>query len=246
MSAPVLSIRGLQARYGHTPVLEAIDLDVAAGEVVVVLGPSGAGKTTLFRCVTRLATPTAGTVEVGGVDLIRARGQQLRRGRRQLSVISQGFDLIQRRTALDNVLAGRIATAPLWRVLTGVHPDHERRRCLQALTEVGLAAHAQQRVDRLSGGQRQRVAIARALAQESRLVLADEPVASLDPASGAVVLTALRGLAERHGVAVLCSLHQVERVGGFADRVVGLRDGTVVFQSTADELDDREVAALYA
>lgn len=246
MSHDVLTVERLGARYGEAIVLEDVRLHVRPGEVVTVLGPSGAGKTTLFRCITQLTLPTTGSVEVDGQQLVGRRGRELRSARRRLSVVSQGFDLIQRRTALDNVVAGRIATTPLWRVLVGLPHADERRRAAAALEEVGLAPFAAHRADQLSGGQRQRVAIARALAQESRLVLADEPISSLDPASGAVVLAALRRLAEDHGVGVLCSLHQVDRVPGFADRVIGLRDGRVVLERATANLDDDDVRELYA
>ncbi len=240
-----LSVRGLSHAYGGAPVLRSVDLDVAPGEVVAVVGPSGAGKTTLFRCLTRLVRADAGVLEVGGRDLLRLEGRALRDARRDLGLVFQSYNLVRRLTALQNVLVGRLADVPTWRVLVRRFPVCDEAIAAACLDQVGLLAYAHTRADRLSGGQQQRVAIARVLASPARVVLADEPVASLDPASAAGVLAALRSLATDHGKAVVCSLHQVELVAGFADRVVGLRDGRVVLDLPADRFDAATAQALY-
>ena len=157
----------------------------------------------------------------------------------------QAYNLVRRLTALENVLVGRLADVPTWRVVLRRFPAAEQQLAASCLDQVGLLAHAHTRADRLSGGQQQRVAIARALASRARVVLADEPVASLDPASAQSVLTALRSLATEHGKAVVCSLHQVDLVAGFADRVVGLRDGRVVLDVPACRFDAGAARELY-
>ena len=244
MSA-ALSLRGLSHAYAGVPVLRSVDLDVAPGEVVAVVGPSGAGKTTLFRCLTRLVRADEGVLEVCGNDLMRLEGRALREARRDLGLVFQSYNLVRRLSALQNVLVGRLADVSTWRVLLRRFPDAEQQLAASCLDQVGLLGHAHTRADRLSGGQQQRVAIARALASRARVVLADEPVASLDPASAQSVLTALRSLATEHGKAVVCSLHQVDLVAGFADRVVGLRDGRVVLDVPASQFDASAARLLY-
>jgi len=225
---PVLRVTGLSHRYGHVQVLDDVTFDLHPGEVVAVIGPSGAGKTTLFRCITQLTRPDGGQVELCETSLTNLRGSQLREARRPVGMIFQAYNLVRRLSALNNVLCGRLATTPTWRVLLGRASTLDQARAAACLDRVGLAHLARSRADRLSGGQQQRVAIARVLAQQTRVVLADEPVASLDPASSAVVLATLRDLARQDGIAVLCSLHQIDLVAGFADRVIGLRHGRVV------------------
>ena len=240
-----LSLRGLSHAYAGVPVLRSVALDVAPGEVVAVVGPSGAGKTTLFRCLTRLVRADEGVLEVCGNDLMQLEGRRLREARRDLGLVFQSYNLVRRLTALENVLVGRLADVPTWRVVLRRFPLAEQQLAASCLDQVGLIAHAHTRADRLSGGQQQRVAIARALASRARVVLADEPVASLDPASAQSVLTALRSLATGHGKAVVCSLHQVELVAGFADRVVGLRDGRVVLDVPVARFDASTARELY-
>jgi phosphonate transport system ATP-binding protein len=241
-----LEVRGLTHAYAGVPVLRAVDFSAAPGEVVAVVGPSGAGKTTLFRCLTRLVQADAGAVSLFGTDLQHADGKALREARRDLGLVFQSFNLVRRLTALQNVLVGRLADVPTWRVLLRRFPAHDQALAAACLDQVGLLPYAHTRADKLSGGQQQRVAIARALASRARVVLADEPVASLDPASAATVLAALRSLATDHGRAVVCSLHQVDLVQGFADRVVGLRDGRVVLDVPAHEFDSTTARSLYA
>jgi phosphonate transport system ATP-binding protein len=248
MTAPapeVLRVEGLSHRYGDATVLRDVSFTVAPGEVVAVVGPSGAGKTTLFRCITRLVDPEQGSVRVAGRDLATLRGRELRLARRDVGLIFQQYNLVRRRSALGNVLLGRLGHLPTWRAVLQ-HPGRDEsalaRSCLE---QVGLAGYAGARADRLSGGQQQRVAIARALAQHSRLVLADEPVASLDPASAGGVLDALAAVAEDHGIAVVCSLHQVDLLAGFAHRVIGLRAGEVVLDVPATDFGAGDRAFVY-
>jgi phosphonate transport system ATP-binding protein len=230
----VLRIEGLSKRFGPMPVLDGVGLDVAPGEFVALVGPSGVGKTTLFRCVTRLIDGDAGKVWLAGQPVHGLTGRRLARARRDIGVIFQQFNLVRRLSALDNVLIGRLGRVPTWRALTGRFVDDDRQRALAALDRVGLLPLAYRRADTLSGGQQQRVAIARALAQESRLILADEPVASLDPVTAAAILSLLRDVASERGIAVLCSLHQVDLAVRFADRVIGLRGGRLVVNQQSE------------
>ncbi|MBL8567183.1 MAG: ATP-binding cassette domain-containing protein [Hyphomicrobiaceae bacterium] len=218
----------LSKSYGHVSALRGVSLAVSPGELVVVLGPSGSGKSTLFRCITRLTEPDGGEVYVGDRAVHGLEGPALAEVRREIGVVFQQFNLVRRRTALENVLAGRLGSAPLWRVAAGRFSRADLARAAAALRSVGLERQAHQRADTLSGGQQQRVAIARALAQESRVLLADEPVASLDPDSATAVLELMRGLTRSAGLAVLCTLHQPHLAERFADRVLRMEEGRLL------------------
>ena len=244
MKRPVIRIVGLRKSFGARVVLEDVSFAVEAGEVVAVLGASGAGKTTLFRCLTRLAQSDHGEIHLGEHAMQTLDGRELATARREVGLIFQQFNLIRRLSALDNVLAGRLGNVPTWRVVPRRFPQRDRQLALAALDRVGLLSYALQRADSLSGGQQQRVAIARALAQQSRFVLADEPVSSLDPESAKSVLSILREIARERMIAVLVSLHQVDFALQFADRVIGLRAGRVIADRSADlfaEADRRMV-----
>jgi phosphonate transport system ATP-binding protein len=240
----VAAARGLTKRYApDVTALDDVDLAVGAGEFVAVLGPSGAGKTTLFRCLTGLTRPDRGTVRVDGHD-VWSGPRELRLARRAVALIFQQFNLIRRLTALENVLVGRLAHVPTWRVVLRRFTRADRQLALRCLDTVGLLDKAAVRADQLSGGQQQRVAIARALAQNAKLILADEPVASLDPESSATVLQSLRS-AVGAGVAVVASLHQVHLARAYADRIVALRDGRVVEDAATARLDVRAIEQIY-
>lgn len=245
IASPIIQVIGLTRRYDNTVALNSVSFEVKPGEFVAILGPSGAGKTTLFRCLTGLVKPDSGQVCVNGRPLQAMPGQQLRETRREIGLIFQQFNLVRRLSALDNVLAGRLGYTATWRVLLRRFSYADRQLALAALDRVGLLAQAYQRADSLSGGQQQRVAIARVLAQQSRLVLADEPVASLDPESAASVLSALRSIARERNIAVLCSLHQVDLALDFADRIIGLRKGQLIVDLPASAFGETEHANIY-
>jgi phosphonate transport system ATP-binding protein len=220
-----------------------VSFAVRAGEFVAVLGPSGAGKTTLFRCLTGLTRPDGGTVRVAGRD-VWSGPRELRLAQRETALIFQQFNLIRRLTALENVLVGRLAQVPAWRVALRQFTRSDRDLALQCLDTVGLGDKAATRADQLSGGQQQRVAIARALAQDAKVILADEPVSSLDPESAATVLESLRSVVDA-GVAVLASLHQVPFARAYADRVVALREGRIVEDAAIGALDSQKIEQIY-
>ena len=243
MTAPALTVRGLGKRYGGRTVLEGADLDVDAGELVALLGPSGSGKTTLFSCLTRLVEPDAGRVVVAGRAITGTRGRALAAARRDIGTVFQQYNVATRLTALDNVLAGRLTHHPTWRAVLRCFPTADRALAVSHLEEVGLGSQAGQPAGTLSGGQQQRVAIARALTQQPRLLLADEPVASLDPATAEGILSALYRIATTDGVAVLCSLHQEHLAHRYATRVLRLEDGRVTATGQPPRQEERSAAA---
>lgn len=229
---------------GGVRALVDVSFRVEPGEFVGILGPSGAGKTTLFRCLTGLARPDQGSVEIHGRDICRLGGRDLRAARREVAMIFQQFNLIRRLSSMENVVAGRLASLPTWRVLARSFARADRQMALGCLDTVGLLDKAYTRADQLSGGQQQRVAIARALAQEATVLLADEPVASLDPESAATVLDALRSVASR-GVAVIASLHQVGLATDYADRIIALREGRILEDAPTRSFDARALEQIY-
>jgi phosphonate transport system ATP-binding protein len=240
-----LVIETVTKRYGTTLALDDVSFVVNPGEFVALLGPSGAGKSTLFRCVTRLVAPDTGVVRVLGRDMSALGGRELRLARRDVGLIFQQFNLIGRLSAMDNVLAGRIGHASTLRVMLRQFTRADRQLALAALDRVGLLERASQRADSLSGGQQQRVAIARVLAQQARLLLADEPVSSLDPQSAENVLGILRNIARETGIAVVCALHQVDFARRYADRVVALRSGCKLLDVSVSAFDQNAFQELY-
>lgn len=244
MKAPLV-LRHVSKAYGSVRALDDVSFSVGPGEFAALLGPSGAGKSTVFRCLTRLAAADDGTIEVHGQAMQTLSGAALRDARRAIGLIFQQHNLIGRLSAMNNVLTGRLAHVPTWRVLGRRFATDDRQAALACLDRVGLLDKAYVRADALSGGQQQRVAIARVLAQEGRIVLADEPVASLDPESARLVLATLRNVARDQGIAVLCSLHQVELAREFADRLIGLKAGRIVFDDAPNAIDPAVEQALY-
>ncbi len=223
--------------------LDDVSFDVPRGQFCVVLGRSGSGKTTLLRTVNGLTALDAGTVALDGAALTK---DSLRATRRKVAMVHQQFNLVERASVAANVLAGAIAEAPAWRVHLGWHTAGHRARACAALHRVGLdELHLSRRASALSGGQQQRVGIARAILLSPEVILADEPVASLDPAISREILVLLRDVARETGATVLCSLHQTDLAREFADRIVGMRTGRVVFDGHPAAFDAAAEAALY-
>jgi phosphonate transport system ATP-binding protein len=240
----MIEVRGLTMRYGEVAALTNVSLEVAAGEMLVVLGPSGAGKSTLLRCINRLVEPTSGEVRVAGETVSRDRAS-LRKVRSQVGMIFQDHNLVPRLSVLKNVMTGRLSHMSAWLSVLQMFGEDDVQIALECLRRVDLEDRAWSRANRLSGGQQQRVGIARALAQRPRAILADEPVASLDPKSARLVLNDLRRAARELSIAVLCNLHQVPYAREFADRIVGISAGRVVFDGTPAQLDDTALASIY-
>jgi len=242
----LLQIDHLTKIYGDgTLALDDVSFEVPDGEFLVILGLSGAGKSTLLRCINRLIEPTEGRITWDGTDITTASGEELRRIRRHIGMIFQAFNLVERASVLTNVLSGRLGYINPWRSIIHHFPKEEVDRALRNLDRVDIADLAHKRAQELSGGQRQRVGIARALMQEPRLMLADEPVASLDPVLAHSILRYLEQLNQEDGITVICSLHYLDLVRRYASRVVGLKDGQVVFQGFPDEITDQRFKEIY-
>lgn len=241
-----ISVSGLRMRYPDGPeVLSGIDLTVETGEVVALVGANGAGKSTLMRCIARLQEPTAGTVRVGDVDLTAAGHRDLRTARRDIGFVFQKFHLVSRLSAFQNVVLGAIGRHGTKVMVPLTCPSSVRSRAVAALERVGMGDFAGRRVSELSGGQQQRVAIARMLMQEPTVVLADEPVASLDPVAGVAVMELLAGIAREHGFTVLMSLHQMDLALRYAERVVGIRHGRIVLDRSTLGATPSDLAIVY-
>jgi phosphonate transport system ATP-binding protein len=226
-----------------THALRALSLQIPRGQFCVILGPSGAGKSTLLRTVNGLTPPSGGRVLIDGQALTPHNQSRLRR---RVAMVHQHFNLSPRLSVAANVLAGVLPTVPLWRALSGWFPAVQRAKACELLAQVGLApGHLLRRAGDLSGGQQQRVGIARAFMMNPDVVLADEPVASLDPKVAQDILSLIRDAARQRGATVVCSLHQVDLARRFADRIVGMRDGAVVFDGPPEALSDECLHALY-
>jgi phosphonate transport system ATP-binding protein len=228
-----------------TQALSGVSFDVTPGEFLVVIGLSGSGKSTLLRCINRLIEPTSGKVIFDGRDVTSANGEELRRVRRQIGMVFQQFNLVKRSSVMTNVLSGRLGYNNTLSTTLGLWSADERSAALKALARVGLANKANDRADALSGGQQQRVAIARALMQNPKLLMADEPVASLDPVLSHSILQHLEQLNKQDNVTVICSLHFLDLVHRYASRVIALKDGLKVFEGLPSQIDRVRFKEIY-
>ncbi len=238
-----LRIDSMSKRFGERVALAGVSFSLRPGEFVGLLGPSGAGKSTLFRCVAGLERADSGGALLGEQTLGSGHGSGNGGGR--IAMVFQQFALVDRLSALDNVLAGRLGAVPAWRGVLRRFSREDRMFAMHCLERVSMLDHAEQRADRLSGGQKQRVAIARALAQKPDVILADEPIASLDPTLAGGILALLRSIASVDNVAVICSLHQLSFAREYSDRVIGIRAGKIVLDCDASGVDDEAAERLY-
>jgi phosphonate transport system ATP-binding protein len=241
----VVAAQGVTKRFGDTLALDNVSLEVHRSELVVLLGLSGSGKSTLLRCLNGLHPVTSGVVEVGGTRVDRAGARELRALRRNVGFVFQNFNLVGRLSCLENVLIGGLGRLGLPRYGALTYPKSMRTEAMDHLDRVGLAEFAERRADTLSGGQQQRAAIARTLMQRPGLVLADEPVASLDPENAGVVMDLLFRVCIEEKLTVVCTLHQVDLALGWAHRLVGLRSGQKVLDRPAVGMTREEVMAIY-
>jgi phosphonate transport system ATP-binding protein len=241
----VLELVHLSRRFGDTLAVDDANLRIEAGEMTGVIGRSGAGKSTLLRLINRLIEPSAGSILADGVDVTRLRGRALREWRARTAMIFQQFNLVNRLDVLTNVLIGGLIRVPAPRMLVGWFTQAERIRAVALLDRLGLFDVAMNRADELSGGQQQRVAIARALMQRPTMVLADEPIASLDPLNAKSVMDALADLNKRDGITVVCNLHTLDTARAYCRRIIGMAGGRIVFDGPPDELAESTLLTIY-
>ena len=242
----MLSIRRLSKSYvAGQPVLHDIDLDIAERGITAVIGPSGTGKSTLIRCINRLVEPTSGEILFHGQDLARLHGEALRHARRRIGMVFQEYNLVERLSVMENVLSGRLGYTSAWRAWRRRFARADIEAAFDLLATVGLERYADQRADSLSGGQRQRVGIARAVMQQPLLLLADEPTSSLDPKTSVEIMELLADIARARGIPVIVNMHDVELARRFADRMLGMSGGRIVFDGPASALSDAELRSIY-
>ena len=242
----MLSIKHLSKSYvAGKPVLIDIDLEITERGITAIIGPSGTGKSTLVRCINRLVEPTAGSVEFEGHDLVRLPRKALREARRHIGMVFQEYNLVERLTVMENLLSGRLGYVSAWRAWRRRFSGEDIARAFELLDVVGLAGFANQRADSLSGGQRQRVGIARAVMQQPSVLLADEPTSSLDPKTSVEIMQLLADIARQRGIPVLINMHDVELAKRFADRIVGMAGGRIVFDGPPRELADDTLKTIY-
>jgi phosphonate transport system ATP-binding protein len=242
----ILDIQHLEKTYPNgTHALKGISLSVQKGEFLVIIGLSGSGKSTLLRCINRLIEPTSGTITYKGNDVTHVKGEELRKYRKNIGMIFQHFNLIKRRSVLDNVLAGHLGSMDVWKSIMGKFSPEIRQEAHNNLAIVGIDGKSEHRADALSGGQQQRVAIARSLMQKPEILLADEPVASLDPATSHSVMKYLERINKELGTTVVCNLHFLSLVRQYATRVIALKGGEIVFEGLPAEIDEEWFKKIY-
>lgn len=242
----MLKVENISKVYPNgTQALKNVSFEVKDGEFLAVIGLSGSGKSTLLRCINRLIEPTSGKIYWNDQEVASASSKDLRNIRRQIGMVFQQFNLVKRSSVLTNVLSGRLGYVNTLTSSMNIFSAEDHKRAMDSLEQVGLADKAHVRADSLSGGQQQRVGIARALMQEPKLILADEPVASLDPVLAHSILKYLEQLNKERGITVLCSLHFLDLVHRYATSAIALKDGELVFQGLPNQIDDAQFKAIY-
>jgi len=244
----VLQVNDLHASYSSSgsEILKGISFDVAENDFVAIIGPSGAGKSTLIRCINRLVEPSSGSIIFKGQNITNMSKSELRRVRRDIGMIFQEFNLINRMSVMDNLLSGRLGYIGNIRTLFKAYPRKDIDRAIELLERVGLSDHINKRADELSGGQRQRVGIARALMQEPELLLLDEPTSSLDPKISREIMTLVKEMAFELRVPCLCNIHDVQLATEFCNKIVGIQEGTKMFEGDPNNLSEEKLNEIYA
>ncbi|CDD66541.1 phosphonate ABC transporter ATP-binding protein [Firmicutes bacterium CAG:882] len=225
--------------------LKNVNLNIEQGEFVAIIGLSGAGKSTILRCINRMHDIQQGTLTVDGVDVESLSGKSLRRFRRKVGMIFQSFNLVSRSTVIKNVLTADVPDMPFWRVLFGIFTKEQKMRALESLDKVGILDKAYTRCDQLSGGQQQRVALARTLNQNPSIILADEPVASLDPVTARQVMSDFVRINKEYKITILLNIHHVDLALNYCDRVIGVRAGEIVFDGPASSITQEQLDEVY-
>ena len=242
----MLTLRNLDKSYvPGKPVLVGIDLEIAPRGITAIIGPSGTGKSTLIRCINRLVEPSGGAILFDGHDLAKLSGRALRHARRHIGMVFQEYNLVERLTVMENLLCGRLGFVSPWRAWRRRFGADDIAQAFDLLDTVGLAEFANRRADALSGGQRQRVGIARAVMQAPKLLLADEPTSSLDPRTSVEIMELLAGIARSRTIPVIINMHDVDLARRFADRIVGMSGGRIVFDGAPSSLTDEALTGIY-
>lgn len=230
---------------GNVHALKGVNLTIQPGEFIAIIGLSGAGKSTLLRSINQMHTITSGQLFVNGLDVSTLKGKDLRQFRRHIGMVFQSFNLVRRTTVINNVLAARVADLPLWKSLLGLYTKEDKIKALEALDQVGILEKAYVRADQLSGGQQQRVALARCLAQDPEIILADEPVASLDPLTSQTVMQDFKRINQNLGITVIANMHHVDIATQYASRIIGIKSGEIVFDGPSSSLTHDDLTRIY-
>lgn len=242
----ILDIKNLKKYYGNVKAVEDVSFSVKEGELVVIIGPSGAGKSTVLRCINRMIDATDGSVIFEGKDVVQIKKEKdLKQIRRKIGMIFQSFNLVYRLSVFQNVLHGRLGYMSEVNAVLGRYSEEDKKKALDILEKIGLKDMIYKRAGGLSGGQKQRVGIARALMQEPSLLLCDEPIASLDPSSSKIIMDLIHKMTKENNIACIVNLHQVDVAKTYADRIVGIHKGAVVFDDTPDKLTDEMIEIIY-
>lgn len=244
----ILTVEDLKVRYSASgpQILKGVSFEVEEDDFFAIIGPSGAGKSTLIRCINRLVEPTSGTITLYGESVLNLGKRELRRVRRDVGMIFQEFNLVNRMSVMDNVLSGRLGYLSNFKALFRLFSREDIARALSVLDRVGLSDHVDKRADELSGGQRQRVGIARALMQDPKLLLLDEPTSSLDPKISREVMALIMEIAREYKVPVLCNIHDVQLAMEFCNKIIGLQDGVKMFDGPTSEMNEDRLNDIYA
>ncbi len=244
----ILEVKDLRIRYNRSgpEILKGLSFSVEPEDFFAIIGPSGAGKSTLIRCINRLVEPNSGDVILNGQNITKVGRRELRKVRRNMGMIFQEFNLVERMSVMDNVLSGRLGYIGNFRSFLRFYPRADIQRALELLDKVGLSDFVDKRVDELSGGQRQRVGIARALIQQPQILLVDEPTSSLDPKISREVMGMIKQMSEEAGVPVLCNIHDVQLALEFSNKVIGLQDGVKMFEGPTKKVDKGTLEEIYA
>lgn len=246
MSTPKLRVENLVKVYPTGQrALKGCNLEIDASQVLFIIGPSGSGKSTFIRCINRLVEPSEGKVVLDGLELTRLRKPELRRARRQMGMIFQEYNLVERLTVMENVLSGRLGYVSFMQAALRRFPQEDIDEAFRLLDRVGLAGFENNRADALSGGQRQRVGIARALIQRPKILLVDEPTSSLDPKTSRIIMRLITELAKEHDLPAIVNIHDVSLAQAFADRIVGLAAGEIVYDGAPDRVNAATLSAIY-
>jgi len=246
-ASEILGIQNLSKAYNKTDsrALNEVSLTVNCGEFISVIGPSGAGKSTLLRCINRMVDATEGEIVFSGQNITKVKGKTLRMVRTNIGMIFQNYNLVNRLSVLENVLHGRLGHKSTISGALGFYSEAEKEKAFDILEKLGLSKFAYKRCDELSGGQKQRVGIARALMQNPKLILCDEPIASLDPSSSKVIMDYLLEINMSMGITCIVNLHQVDFAVQYADRIIGINDGTIIYDGPSKKINDDHLADIY-